>query len=313
MIAPLCLGATLLIDAEEFNSTRWYEILEKFHVNVWYTAPTALRMLMRAGDELPRHYRFKNVRYAASVGEPLNPEVFNWVKKNLKIEVHDNWWQTETGGILISNYANYPIRPGSMGKPMTGVVVSLVKKDENDEMVFVDAPGEQGEMAILCEWPSLFVSYLDNPERYKKCFIGHWYLSGDLAKFDEDGYFWFVGRKDDVIKTSGHLVGPFEVESLLMEHPAVLEAAVIGLPDPVAGEIIKGYVVLKSGFTQDEKMRSDILAYARTKLGVAVSPREIEFLPTLPKTRSGKIMRRLLKARQLGLPEGDLSNLEQAS
>jgi acetyl-CoA synthetase len=310
IISPLCNGATLLIDGDEFNSQRWYEILSAFKVDIWYTAPTALRMLMKTGEELARKYHFNHLRYAASVGEPLNPEVISWIKKNLGIDVHDNWWQTETGGILISNYAHFPIRPGSMGKPMTGIVVSLVKDHENNHITFVDTPGEQGEIAILKDWPSMFVAYLDNPDRYKKSFTGHWYLTGDLAKFDEDGYFWFVGRADDVIKTSGHLVGPFEVESILMEHPAVLEAAVIGLPDQMAGELIKGYVALKKNYHQTEQLRSDILAFARKKLGVAVAPREIEFISTLPKTRSGKIMRRLLKARQLGLPEGDLSTLE---
>ena len=312
ILSPICNGVTLLVDSSEFSAERWYQILSTFNVTNWYTAPTALRMLMRAGSDLARNYNLTNVRYAASVGEPLNPEVIHWVKDTLGIEMHDNWWQTETGGILISNYANFPIRPGSMGVPMTGIEVGLVKSIEKDHLIFVDRPGEQGELAIKKGWPSMFVNYLGDSEKYKKCFVDDWYLSGDLATYDEDGYYWFVGRKDDVIKTSGHLVGPFEIESLLMEHEAVLESAAIGIPDPIAGELIKAFVVLKSGFIRSEELKSIILAFARTRLGVAISPREIEFVDNLPKTKSGKIMRRLLKARQLGLPEGDLSTLEQA-
>lgn len=311
ILSPICNGVTLLVDNSEFSAERWYQILSTFNVTNWYTAPTALRMLMRAGSDLAHHYNLTNVRYAASVGEPLNPEVIHWVKDTLGIEMHDNWWQTETGGILISNYANFPIRPGSMGVPMTGIEVGLVKRVEKDHLIFVDRPLEQGELAIKKGWPSMFVNYLGDSEKYKKCFVDDWYLSGDLATYDEDGYYWFVGRKDDVIKTSGHLVGPFEIESLLMEHEAVLESAAIGIPDPIAGELIKAFVVLKSGFIRSEELKSRILAFARTRLGVAISPREIEFVDNLPKTKSGKIMRRLLKARQLGLPEGDLSTLEQ--
>ena len=309
IISPLCIGATLLIDVAEFNATRWYEILKQFKVDVWYSAPTAMRMLMKAGEELPKRYDFSHVRFASSVGEPLNPEVIKWVKENLHITLHDNWWQTETGGIMIANDPQTEMKPGSMGKPLPGIEVALVKDVINNQIIF-SSQHEQGEIAIRKGWPSMFTSYLDNPERYSKSFVGDWYLSGDLAKKDQDGYFWFVGRKDDVIKTSGHLIGPFEVENVLMDHPAVLESAVIGIPDPMIGEMIKGFVVLKKGFTQSEEQKLKILSHARQKLGVALAPRDIQFINNLPKTRSGKIMRRLLKARELGLPEGDLSTLE---
>jgi acetyl-CoA synthetase len=312
IISPLCNGATLLIDGAEFNATRWYEILKYFKVDVWYSAPTAMRMLMKAGEELPRNYVFSHIRFASSVGEPLNPEVIKWVKENLHITLHDNWWQTETGGIIVANDARTEVRPGSMGKPLPGIEVALIKDITNDKISFA-ANNEQGEIAIRKGWPSMFTAYLENPERYSKCFVGDWYLSGDLAQKDEDGYYWFVGRKDDVIKTSGHLIGPFEVENVLMDHPAVLESAVIGIPDPVIGEMIKGYVVLKRSFAQSEEQKLEILAHARKKLGAALAPREIQFIDNLPKTRSGKIMRRLLKARELGLPEGDLSTLESDS
>lgn len=312
IISPLCNGATLLVDGAEFNATRWYEILQHLKVDVWYSAPTAMRMLMKAGAELPKKYDLSHVRFAASVGEPLNPEVIRWVQENLRLGLHDNWWQTETGGIMIANEAGSDIRIGSMGRPLPGVEVSLVKSVQGEE-VSLAGVNEQGEIAIRKGWPSMFTAYLDNPERYKKSFVGDWYLSGDLARKDADGFFWFIGRKDDVIKTAGHLIGPFEVENILMDHPSVLESAVIGVPDPVVGEMIKAYVVLKKGLVASEEEKLHILAHARTKLGAALAPRDIQFIDNLPKTRSGKIMRRLLKARELGLPEGDLSTLEEDS
>ncbi len=310
MLSPLVNGATLLVDEADFQAQRWYQILESCQVAIWYTAPTAMRMLMKNGEDLPRSFNFSTVRLAASVGEPLNPEVIHWVKDNLGIALHDNWWQSETGGIMISNYPAMPIKPGSMGKPMPGVEVRLVTVDENGTLSVFEQPGVSGEIALRKGWPAMFRGYLGDDEKYQRSFMGDWYLSGDLATFDEDGYFWFVGRKDDVIKSSGHLIGPFEVESVLMEHPAVLESGVIGKPDPVAGELVKAFVVLKKGYEPDEELQLSIIAHARKRLGVAVAPREVAFIADLPKTRSGKIMRRLLKARELGLPEGDTSTLE---
>jgi len=310
IISPLVNGATLLIDEADFQAERWYDILQSFRVTIWYTAPTAMRMLMKNGEELPHGRDFSGVRLAASVGEPLNPEVIHWVREHLGIALHDNWWQTETGGIIISNYRALPIKPGSMGKPLPGIAVRLVKSHADGLPVFAEQPGEAGEIAIRAGWPSMFRTYLGDDEKYRRCFVGDWYLSGDLATRDADGYYWFVGRKDDVIKSSGHLIGPFEVESVLMEHPAVLESGVIGVPDEMAGELVKAFVVLKSGYQPDEELQLSIVAHARRKLGVAVAPREVAFIADLPKTRSGKIMRRLLKARELGLPEGDTSTLE---
>jgi acetyl-CoA synthetase len=310
IIAPLTNGLTLIIDEGDFQAQRWYQILEKCKVTVWYTAPTAMRMLMKAGSEIPQQFDLSHVRLAASVGEPLNPEVIRWTHENLGLAMHDNWWQSETGGIIISNYLAMDIKPGSMGKPIPGLDVCLARKTSAGEIEFVNNPQEQGEIVIRRGWPSMFRGYLNEEERTKKCFSGDWYFSGDLATRDEEGYFWFVGRTDDVIKSSGHLIGPFEVESTLMEHPSVLEAAVIGKPDPVAGEIVKAFVVLKAGQIPSEDLQLDILAHARRRLGIAVAPREFSFIENLPKTRSGKIMRRLLKARELGLPEGDTSTLE---
>jgi acetyl-CoA synthetase len=310
IIAPLTNGVTMIVDEGDFDAERWYRILQNQRVTVWYTAPTAIRMLMKTGDEMPGRFDLRRLRFLASVGEPLNPEAVRWSDEALGHAFHDNWWQTETGGIMIANFASMDIRPGSMGKPMPGVDASIVRRSD-DRIVEVVEADEEGELALRPGWPSMFRAYLNEPARYEKCFAGGWYLTGDLARRDSDGYFWFVGRADDVIKTSGHLVGPFEVESTLMEHAAVAEAAVIGKPDPVAMEIVKAFVSLKQGHEPDEQLRRGLLAFARTRLGAAVAPKEIEFLPSLPKTRSGKIMRRLLKARELGLPEGDVSTLEE--
>jgi len=309
IVAPLSNGVTMLVDEAEFDAERWYRTLVEQRVTVWYTAPTAIRMLIKAGAELARKYDLSRVRFAASVGEPLSPEAVLWGADVLGLPFHDNWWQTETGGIMIANYASMDIRAGSMGRPLPGVEAAIVRRAGAGVEV-IDAPGEQGELALRPGWPSMFRAYLNQPERYEKCFVGGWYLSGDLAKRDADGYFWFVGRADDVIKTSGHLIGPFEVESVLVEHPAVAEAGVIGKPDPVAGEIVKAFVALRPGYTWSEELSLSILAHARKRLGPAVAPRELALTLDLPKTRSGKIMRRLLKARELGLPEGDLSTLE---
>ncbi|MBI2521112.1 MAG: acetate--CoA ligase [Bdellovibrio sp.] len=309
IISPLCNGVTLLIDEADFNATRWYEILQTFKVSVWYTAPTGMRMLMKAGEDLPSKYDFSSVRYAASVGEALNPEVVLWAKKNLNIILHDNWWQTETGGIIISNYAGMDVKPGSMGKPIPGIEVALINVKQNKIEEVKDSE-IAGEIAVKKGWPSMFRGYLGDDERYAKCFIDDWYLSGDLARKDKDGYYWFVGRNDDVIKSAGHLIGPVEIENALMEHAHVLESAVIGLPEPIIGEKVKAFVVLKKNIPATEELKLEIMAFARQRLGVAIAPREISFLDTLPKTKSGKIMRRLLKARELGLDEGDLSTME---
>ncbi|GAB4165825.1 MAG: acetate--CoA ligase [Rhodocyclaceae bacterium] len=311
ILAPLLHAVTSVVDEADFDAERWYRILQDEAVSVWYTAPTAIRMLMKAGEDLRRSYRFPRLRFVASVGEPLNPEAVWWGQEVLGLPIHDNWWQTETGGIMIANTAAMDIKPGSMGKPLPGVEAAIVHRHE-DGLDFVTAPGEEGELALKRGWPSMFRGYLDQPERYRKCFVGDWYLTGDLARRDADGYYWFVGRADDVIKSAGHLIGPFEVESALMEHPAVAEAGVIGKPDETVGEVVKAFVSLKSGFEASEALRLELLGHARKKLGAAVAPKEIAFVSGLPRTRSGKIMRRLLKARELGLPEGDLSTLESA-
>jgi acetyl-CoA synthetase len=309
IFAPLLHGVTSIVDEAEFDAERWYRILQDEEVTVWYTAPTAIRMLMKAGPALARNYRFPKLRFIASVGEPLNPEAVWWGKEVLGLPIHDNWWQTETGGIMIANTPAMDIKPGSMGKPVPGVDAFIVRRRDGAVEVVAE-PGVEGELALRAGWPSMFRGYLDQEERYRKCFAGDLYLTGDLARCDADGYFWFVGRADDVIKSAGHLIGPFEVESALMEHAAVAEAGVIGKPDAIVGEVVKAFVSLKPGFEATDALRLELLGHARKRLGAAVAPKEIAFLTALPRTRSGKILRRLLKARELGLPEGDLSTLE---
>jgi acetyl-CoA synthetase len=246
----------------------------------------------------------------ASVGEPLNPEAVLWGVEAFGKPFHDNWWQTETGGIMIANYPSMDVKPGSMGRPLPGVAAAVVERIAGGDVREIARPMAMGELALRPGWPSMMRAYLNEKERYAKCFAGGWYLTGDLAMRDAEGYYWFVGRADDVIKSAGHLIGPFEVESALMEHPAVAEAGVIGIPEPTAGEIVKAFVALKQGFEPTEALRKELLGHARRRLGPAVAPKDIAFRVNLPKTRSGKIMRRLLKARELGLPEGDISTLE---
>jgi acetyl-CoA synthetase len=309
IIAPLLHGVTTIVDEADFDAERWYRILAEQRVTVWYTAPTAIRMLMRAPDTLRQRFDLSSLRLVHSVGEPLNPEAVLWGQRVLGLPIHDNWWQTETGGIMVANYAALEIRPGSMGKPLPGIEAAIVTRLDADT-VRVEEPEVEGELALRRGWPSMFRAYLHDEQRYQKCFVGDWYLTGDLARRDADGYYWFVGRADDIIKTAGHMVGPFEVESSLMEHPAVAEAGVIGKPEPTIGEIVKAFVVLKPGFTAGATLQQELIGFGRTRLGSAVAPKELEFIDNLPKTRSGKIMRRLLKARELGLPIGDTSTLE---
>jgi acetyl-CoA synthetase len=310
ILAPLVNGVTSVVVEAEFDAQAWYSVLERERVTVWYTAPTAIRMMMKLGADAVRGHDLSALRFAASVGEPLNPEAVVWGLEAFGRPFHDNWWQTETGGIMIANYAALDVKPGSMGRPLPGIEAAIVHRTAAGSVELVDTPMTDGELALKAPWPSMMRGYLDEDERYRKCFAGGWYLTGDLAKQDEEGYYWFVGRGDDVIKSAGHLIGPFEVESALMEHPAVAEAGVIGKPDPVAGEIVKAFVALKPGWVAGEALRRELLGHARKRLGAAVAPKEIDFRAGLPRTRSGKIMRRLLKARELGLPEGDLSTLE---
>jgi acetyl-CoA synthetase len=308
IVSPLVNRVTMIVDEAEFELERWYGIVDREKVQIWYSAPTAIRMMMRAGAEAAAPYDFSSLEFLASVGEPLNPEAVTWSAGVFGQPFHDNWWQTETGGIMIANRPGMEVRPGSMGKPLPGIEAAIVESEGDDVREL--GPKQVGELALRPGWPSMMRGYLHEEARYARAFAGGWYLSGDLAMRDDDGYYWFVGRADDLIKSSGHLIGPFEVESALIEHAAVAEAGVIGVPDETAGEVVKAYVTLNPGYAPSEALEREVRGHARKTLGPAVAPREIVFRRTLPKTRSGKIMRRLLKARELGLPEGDISTLE---
>jgi acetyl-CoA synthetase len=307
IFAPWSNGISQVVYEGAFGAGAWYRVIEKYKVTVWYTAPTAIRMLMKAGEKVVGKYDLKSLRYMCSVGEPLNPEAVLWGSKVMGLPFHDNWWQTETGCIQIANYPIQDIRPGSMGRPFMGVTATIL--DDNCEKELPS--GEEGHLALKAGWPSMFRTYWNKKELYESRFKGEWYITGDRATKDEDGYFWFVGRADDVINTAGHLIGPFEVESALIEHPAVAEAGVIGIPDPLVMEVVKAFVSLKDGYEPSKALMKEIKKFARKKLHAVACPRQIEFISGLPKTKSGKIMRRLLKARELGLPEGDTSTLEE--
>ena len=309
VIGPLTRGASLIVDQEEFEPRRWYRILAEERVNVWYTAPTAIRMLMKAGTALTRERTYPDLRLMLSVGEPLNAEAVLWGVEAFGMPFHDTWWQTETGAIMIANFAACEVLPGCMGRAIPGVEARVVRRGSSG-IELLESGQEVGEIALRPGWPSMFSGYLGEEQRYRAAFIDGWYLSGDLARRDERGNFWFIGRADDVIKAAGHLISPFEVESALMTHAAVAQVGVIGVPDPIAGQAVKAFVELKDGVEASEELRRSLLAHARRLLGAAVAPREIAFSTALPRTRSGKIMRRLLRARELGLPEGDLSTLE---
>ena len=306
MFAPWSNGITQVIDEGGFGARRWYETITRFKVSIWYTAPTAIRLLMRSGASAARAHDLSSLRYVMSVGEPLNPEGVVWGLDAFDLPIHDNWWQTETGAIMIANYPSMPIRPGSMGRPFPGIHAAIID-DAGNEMT---EPMAEGQLAVRPGWPSMFRTYWNDEERYDSRFQHGWYLTGDKAKRDADGYFWFVGRDDDVINTAGHLVSPFEVESALIEHEAVAEAGVIGKPDAIAMEVVKAFVTLNDGVEETPQLMRELNRHCRARLGPAVAPREIQVIEVLPKTRSGKIMRRLLKARELGLPEGDTSTLE---
>lgn len=306
IFGPWLTGASNVIVGGRFKPENWYKTIEDYGVTVWYSAPTAFRMLMGAGDEVVKQFGLSSLRHILSVGEPLNPEVVRWGMKVFNLRIHDTWWMTETGGQLICNYPSLEIKPGSMGKPFPGVKAAIVD-DQGNEV----PPYRMGNLAIKKGWPSMMSQIWNNPQKYDSYFMpGDWYVSGDSAYMDEDGYFWFQGRIDDVIMTSGERVGPFEVESKLVEHPAVAEAGVIGKPDPVRGEIIKAFIALRDGYEVTDELKEEIRQFVKKGLAAHAAPREIEFRDKLPKTRSGKIMRRVLKAWELDLPTGDLSTME---
>jgi len=307
IFGPWLNGVSSLILGGRFNVEKWYATIEKYKVSVWYSAPTAFRRMMCDGDDVTKKFDLSSLRLIYSVGEPLNPAVIEWGRRVFGLTIMENWWMTETGMMLIANYPSLPVRPGSMGKAFPGVQAAIL-----DESCHELPPGQVGLLAIRKGWPAMMQTIWNNEAKYRNCFRDSWFISGDMAYRDKDGYFWFQGRGDDIIKTSGERVGPFEVESKLLEHPAVAEAAVIGKPDPVRGEIIKAFICIKPGFEPCEALQKEIINFVREGLAAHAAPREIEFRCGLPRTRSGKIMRRVLKAQELGLPVGDLSTMDDS-
>ncbi|MBZ5637878.1 MAG: acetate--CoA ligase [Acidobacteriia bacterium] len=307
IIGPWSLGVTQVVLDAGFSSDRWYETMEKHRVTVWYTAPTAIRMLMKDGVEPVKRRDLSSLRHMCSVGEPLNPEGVHWGRAAFGLDFHDTFWQTETGAIVVTNLPGMPVKPGSMGRPFPALVAAVVDPATGEE---IEAPGRVGMIAVRPPWPSMMRTYWNNTATYLRKFVNGWYICGDRASLDADGYFWFSGRDDDVINTGGHLVGPFEIESALLEHPAVAESAAIGKPDPINMEVVKAFVALRPGFEPGSDLELDIMNFIRKRLSPLAMPQEIEFLDRLPKTRSGKIMRRMLKAKEMGQDVGDTSTLD---
>jgi acetyl-CoA synthetase len=307
IIAPWALGVTQCVLDSGFSAESWYRFVQKMRITIWYSAPTAIRSLMKAGDNLVKNFDLSCLRHLISVGEPLNSEAVVWSEKVFGLPFHDSYWQTETGSIMITNFPELKIKPGSMGKPFPGIIGTVVNAQTFEP---IDEPGVIGLIAFRPGWPAMMRTYWKNEVTYQGKFKNGWYLPGDRARMDQDGYFWFIGRDDDIINTAGHLVSPFEVESALLEHPAVAESAVVSKPDEINMEVVKAFVTLKPGFMVSEELELDIMNFIRKKLSSLAMPQEVEYVDSLPKTRSGKIMRRLLHAKEWGEEIGDISTLE---
>jgi acetyl-CoA synthetase len=307
IIGPWSMGITICVLDAGFSAGNWYRFIENNKVTVWYSAPTAIRSLMKAGDEIVRDFNLSCLRHLASVGEPLNSEAVIWSERIFGMPFHDTYWQTETGSIMITNFPGMKVKPGSMGKPFPGITGTILNQKTYEPET---EPGRIGLIAFKPDWPAMMRSYWNNDEKYKEKFANGWYLSGDRASIDKEGYFWFVGRDDDVINTAGHLVSPFEVESALLEHPAVGESAVVSKPDEVNMEVVKAFITLKPEYIPGEDLELEIMNFIRKKLSPLAMPQEIEYMDKLPKTRSGKIMRRLLHAKEWNEDIGDISSLE---
>jgi len=306
IVGPWASGVTQCVNDIGFSADAWYSFIQKHKITVWYSAPTAIRSLMKAGEEVVKNYDLSSLRHLASVGEPLNAEAVIWGEKVYGLKFHDSYWQTETGSIMISNYPGMKIKPGSMGKPFLGITGTIL-----DPETFEEVPiGKAGLIGFKPGWPGMMRTYWNNEETYQKKFQNGWYIPGDRSYIDTDGYYWFIGRDDDIINTGGHLVSPFEVESALLEHPAVAESAVVAKPDFVNMEVVKAFVSLKPGYVASAELDLEIMNFIRKKLSPLAMPQEIEFVAGLPKTRSGKIMRRVLKAQEWGEEIGDISTLE---
>ena len=305
IIGPWSLGVTQMHYGGAYDGAEWFDLLEKERITVWYTAPTALRMLMREAPDIFNNRNLSALKYVFSVGEPLNPEVIRWARRNFNKDIYDTWFQTETGGIMITNLPGLDIRPGSMGKPVEGIEAAIISDDGKPV-----GDGEQGNLCIKPDWPSQFVTYLNNDEVYRQKFKNGYYYSGDTAYRDKDGYYWFMGRSDDVINTAGHLISPFEVESALLEMDEVAESGVIGAPDELLFEKVVAFVHLHKQYEWSMSLELKLRLHVSNKVSSVATPQEIIVVESIPKNKSGKIMRRVLKAGYLGTDAGDTSTLE---
>ncbi|NTW34367.1 MAG: AMP-binding protein, partial [Bacteroidetes bacterium] len=288
-----------------YDADTWMNLLEEEKISIWYTAPTALRMLMREDSSVFKKHNLQKLKYIFSVGEPLNPEIIYWSRDLLGKDIYDTWFQTETGSIMISNKPGLPVRPGSMGKPSDILEAAIISDEGNFQ------PDKAlGNLCVKAGWDSMFKTYLNNEDVYQKKFKNGFYYSGDLAYRDEDGYFWFVGRNDDVINTAGHLISPFEIESALLEIPEIAESGVIGAPDDILFEKVVAYIRLRDGFLWSDDLEMNIRLRLANKLSSIATPQEIKVIEEIPKNKSGKIMRRVLKAWYMGTDPGDISTLD---
>jgi acetyl-CoA synthetase len=305
IIGPWSLGVTQIHYGGGYDAKLWFDLLEREAVTIWYSAPTALRMLMREDSKLYKDYDLSALRHIFCVGEPLNPEVIAWSRAVLGKDIYDTWFQTETGGIMITNRPGLEIMPGSMGMPVDGIEAAVIA--DNGVHLGYD---QQGTLCLRSGWPSMFVSYLNYEAVYAQKFRHGYYYSGDMVVRDKDGYYWFKGRSDDVINTAGHLISPFEIESALLEVEEVAESGVIGVPDDLLFEKVVAFVCLHKQYVRSKELEVKIRLYIGNKVSSIAAPQEVIFVDSVPKNKSGKIMRRVLKARYLGQDAGDLSTLE---
>ena len=305
IIGPWSIGVTQVHFGGGYNAETWLKLLEEEEIDIWYTAPTALRMLLREDPELFRKARLPKLRHIFSVGEPLNPEVIHWARRTIGKEIYDTWFQTETGAIMIANRPGLPIKPGSMGRPLEGIEPAILSDDGKSEDNLV-----HGNLCLKPGWPSMFVTYINNHDAYRSKFKKGYYYTGDTAFRDDEGYYWFLGRSDDVINTAGHLISPFEIESALLEIEEVAESGVIGAPDEMLFEKVVAYVTLHAQYQYSRELELKIRLHVSNKVSSIATPQDIIFVESIPKNKSGKIMRRVLKARYLGTDAGDTSTLE---
>lgn len=306
ILGPWSSGVTQVHFGGGYNAEHWLGILEREKVTIWYSAPTALRMLMREDPGLFGRFDLAHLKHIFSVGEPLNPEVIHWARRNFGRDIHDTWFQTETGAIMIANRPGLEIRPGSMGKTVPGIEAAIIAEDGTP------APdGEQGNLCVRPGWSSMFVAYLNNEEVYRQKFRGGYYYSGDIACRDKEGYYWFRGRSDDVINTAGHLISPFEIESALLEIPEIAESGVIGAPDELLFEKVVAFIALHRQYAYSPELELRIRLHIANKVSSIATPQEIRIVDNIPKNKSGKIMRRVLKARYQGADAGDVSTMEE--